>query len=94
MREFDEQDAGDDADDGVDSSPDAVAGRSGSCRPAVEIVRDPVIRAALALDYRQRVKGAEGAQTPRVEGTASMDDRGDRAPWHVWRGRPRPWLGA
>ena len=94
MREFDEQDAGDDADDGVDSSPDAVAGRSGSCRPAVEIVRDPVIRAALALDYRQRVKGAEERMTPRSRALLPWTTEETAPMARLARATGRPWLGA
>ena len=62
MREFHEPDTGDDADTGTDTRPDAAAGHGDdSRRPAIATVRDSTTRIALALEYRQLVKGAEGA---------------------------------
>lgn len=82
MHEFHEQDTGDDADTGTDTRPDAAAGHSNdSRRPAIATVRDSTTRITLALEYRQLVKGAEGAYaTSGAAGAASPDDREDHAP--------------
>lgn len=73
MHEFHEQDTGDDADTGTDTRPDAAAGHSNdSRRPAIATVRDSTTRITLALEYRQLVKGAEGAYaTSGAAGAAS-----------------------
>jgi hypothetical protein len=77
MHEFHEQDTGDDADTG----PDAAAGHGDdSRRPAIATVRDSTTRIALALEYRQLVKGAEGAYAASgAAGAALPDDREDHA---------------
>jgi hypothetical protein len=78
MREVHERDTGDDADIGPGTRPDAAAGPvDDPRRPAIAILRDSATRAALALEYRQRVKRAD-AESGAV-GTAPSDDRGDRA---------------
>jgi filamentous hemagglutinin len=82
MHEFHEQDTGDDADTGTDSRPDAAAGHVDDSRqPAIATVRDSTTRIALALEYRQLVKEAEGAYAASGKaGAASPDDREDHAP--------------
>jgi hypothetical protein len=82
MHEFHEQDTGDDADTGTDTKPDAAEGHGDdSCRPAIATVRDSTTRITLALEYRQFVKGAEGAYAASgAAGAASPDDREDHAP--------------
>lgn len=82
MHEFHERDTGDDADTGTGTRPDAAAGHGDDSRrrSAIATVRDSTTRIALALEYRQLVKGAEGAYAASgAVGAASPDDRGDRA---------------
>jgi len=82
MHEFHEQDTGDAADTWTESRPDAAAGHGDdSRRPAIATVRDSTTRIALALEYRQLVKGAEGAYAASgAADAASPDDREDRRP--------------
>jgi len=77
MRELRERYAGDGADTGTDSRPDAAAGHGGDARrPDIAIVRDAAARTALALEYRQRVEADYAA--PGAAVTASPDGRDDR----------------
>jgi hypothetical protein len=78
MREVHGRDTGDDADIGPDSRSDAAAGHADdSRRPAIPTVWDSATRTALALEYRQRVKGTPTASD--AGGAASSDDRGSHA---------------